>query len=288
MRCRSERMPPRRRVTKSPPPPPRGVLWTPEEEDLLRDTIRSLPTFNKSGAQESNFFPTKAEWLAVARTMEAAHAMHNKSSVARREYSQSRGVESYMLTWNTMQRRRRLSKQRAGSQVGSASTSAQAAGHATPELLQNAGACRIAWAAAVVIVAACSLQLPQPTLQSSGTRRVIGAYFPSVAARFRLNTDVPAPPSSPSTAKSPAPAMYTPHGQCIAPPRPPPPEDDLDDEILCDCAWTSVAGQSCHETDGKGGFPCWSTCCQKEEKSSTRAGGDTAIDQPATRKVAVV
>lgn len=42
-------------------------------------------------------------------------------------------------------------------------------------------------------------------------------------------------------------------------PRPPPPEDD--DEILCDCGWTNYAGQSCAESRGKEGFPCWSACC---------------------------
>jgi hypothetical protein len=46
------------------------------------------------------------------------------------------------------------------------------------------------------------------------------------------------------------------------PVRPPPftPPDD-DDEILCDCAWTRWPGQSCDETRGRSGFPCWRDCC---------------------------
>ena len=34
-----------------------------------------------------------------------------------------------------------------------------------------------------------------------------------------------------------------------------------DDEILCDCGWTNYAGQSCAESRGKEGFPCWFACC---------------------------
>ena len=51
------------------------------------------------------------------------------------------------------------------------------------------------------------------------------------------------------------------------PPRAPPGFDeplinpDDDDEILCDCGWILWPGQSCKETKGKAGFPCWDSCC---------------------------
>ena len=32
-------------------------------------------------------------------------------------------------------------------------------------------------------------------------------------------------------------------------------------ELLCDCGWTNYAGQSCAESRGKEGFPCWFACC---------------------------
>ena len=57
---------------------------------------------------------------------------------------------------------------------------------------------------------------------------------------------------------SPRPPLQPPSPNRLSP-RPPPPEDD--DEILCDCGWTSYAGQSCSESRGKEGFPCWSDCC---------------------------
>lgn len=64
-------------------------------------------------------------------------------------------------------------------------------------------------------------------------------------------------------ARAPAPLSPRPPLQPPSPnrlsPRPPPPEDD--DEILCDCGWTNYAGQSCPESRGKEGFPCWSECC---------------------------
>jgi len=52
-----------------------------------------------------------------------------------------------------------------------------------------------------------------------------------------------------------------------APPMPPPvPEDDDDHEILCDCAWTRYPGQSCKETRGRDGFPCWQDCCAQNRE----------------------
>ena len=57
---------------------------------------------------------------------------------------------------------------------------------------------------------------------------------------------------------SPQPPPGTPSPNRLSP-RPPPPEDD--DEILCDCGWTNYAGQSCAESRGKEGFPCWFACC---------------------------
>ena len=45
---------------------------------------------------------------------------------------------------------------------------------------------------------------------------------------------------------------------------PPIHRDDDDDEILCDCAWTKWPGQSCDETLGRPGFPCWRSCCSQE------------------------
>jgi len=48
----------------------------------------------------------------------------------------------------------------------------------------------------------------------------------------------------------------------LPPRRPPPLIHDDDDEILCDCAWVAVPGQSCRETNGNAGFPCWAHCCK--------------------------
>lgn len=40
--------------------------------------------------------------------------------------------------------------------------------------------------------------------------------------------------------------------------------DDDDDEILCDCAWTNISGQSCTQTKGKQDFQgCWASCCSQ-------------------------
>ena len=266
-------MPPRRRASKSPPRPPRGVLWTPEEEESLRDVIKSLPRFVSQQSKECEFSLTPAEWLEVARTMEGAHAMNNASSVSRREYSKSRGVQAYMQAWDSIQRRQQ-NKLRAGSEAAAAaaSTSAQAAGHVwrSPKLRQYNGSRRAITCGALllVVVAGLLLQLPQPPSAMLPTRRAFGEYFPSVAARFRLNQQAMPPAASfsspPPSAAPQEPPMYTPDGHPVAraPPRPPPPEDDHDDdEILCDCTWTSVAGQSCRETDGKEGFPCWPACC---------------------------
>lgn len=46
--------------------------------------------------------------------------------------------------------------------------------------------------------------------------------------------------------------------------RPHLPPDDDDHEILCDCAWTRYPSQSCEETRGASGFPCWDHCCSAE------------------------
>ena len=52
--------------------------------------------------------------------------------------------------------------------------------------------------------------------------------------------------------------------------RPPPLPQHVvedDDEILCDCAWTRWPGQSCAETKGKDGFPCWRDCCAETKRT---------------------
>ena len=59
-------------------------------------------------------------------------------------------------------------------------------------------------------------------------------------------------------AATPAPSQSSPHLRS-PPPHLPVPDDD--DEILCDCGWTRWPGQSCEETRGKAGFPCWPECC---------------------------
>ena len=61
----------------------------------------------------------------------------------------------------------------------------------------------------------------------------------------------------------------------VAPPpimaRKPPPlpqeDDDDDHEILCDCGWTRIPGQSCEETRGKPDFGCWPHCCSDTVES---------------------
>ena len=64
----------------------------------------------------------------------------------------------------------------------------------------------------------------------------------------------------PSLRASSPPPLKRPPRSPRAPPMPPPmPEDD--DEILCDCGWTRYPGQSCKETRGRDGFPCWQDCC---------------------------
>ena len=69
----------------------------------------------------------------------------------------------------------------------------------------------------------------------------------------------PAPPPALSR-RSPRPPRSSPR-----PPLMPPPPDD-DDEILCDCGWTRYKGQSCQESRGKSGFPCWASCCSESHK----------------------
>ena len=78
------------------------------------------------------------------------------------------------------------------------------------------------------------------------------AARPELAHRF-------APPPRAQTRDSPR----LPPSPRMPPPLPAPtlPPDDDDDEILCDCGWTRVEGQSCVETAGKEGFACWSDCC---------------------------
>ena len=76
----------------------------------------------------------------------------------------------------------------------------------------------------------------------------------------------------PSRGPSPAPPpVLSPHsspwrGPPTAPPSAPPEEHDEDHEVLCDCGWTRVPGQSCAETRGKPDFGCWSDCCAQHEQ----------------------
>ena len=55
-------------------------------------------------------------------------------------------------------------------------------------------------------------------------------------------------------------------GPPTAPSSAPPEEHDEDHEVLCDCGWARVPGQSCAETRGKPDFGCWSDCCAQHER----------------------
>ena len=76
--------------------------------------------------------------------------------------------------------------------------------------------------------------------------------------------DNTAPAPAAAAAAAAAPPLHPPTPR-ISPPPPMPDDHDDDDhhhdhEMLCDCAWTRVTGQSCDQTKGKG-LSCWRDCC---------------------------
>ena len=95
-----------------------------------------------------------------------------------------------------------------------------------------------------------------------GIAVLAGALLAVVLAVAVAGHDRAIPPAPPGAPGAPRSYRGSPLSSARAPGAPGAPlRPDDDDEILCDCGWTRVPGQSCKETRQKSGFPCWKDCC---------------------------